>query len=204
MLRHARMPRHRTPTWRSTSCTCAISRSATPARRRRIVASTSRSPTSARTACATCVRWPRPASPTCTCCRCSTSRPSPSRVASRRRSRTPRPTAMRSRPRRWRWLRATASTGVTTRSTTPRPRAATPATPPMAQCASANSARWCRRCTGSACGWAWTWSTTTPAPRARPPIRCWTGSCRGITSAWTRRAGWRRRPAAPTRRPSTG
>jgi hypothetical protein len=32
----------------------------------------------------------------------------------------------------------------------------------MARCVSANSSRWCRRCTGRDSGWSWMWSTTIP------------------------------------------
>ncbi len=71
-------------TRRSTSCTCATSRSATRPCPRRTAAPTSRSPTTA-TAPGTCGPWPRPGSTPCTCCRRSTSPRSRRTARSRRR-----------------------------------------------------------------------------------------------------------------------
>ena len=92
-------------TRRSTSCTCATSRSATRPCPRPIAAPTWRSPTTA-TGPGTCGPWPTPGSTPCTCCPASTSPRSARTRASRRRRRRPtaatsrrtRPTASSSRP----------------------------------------------------------------------------------------------------------
>ena len=70
---------------RSTSCTCATSRSATRPSRPRTAAPTWPSPTAAATACATCARSPTRAWTTSTCCRSTTSPRSRRTAPSRRR-----------------------------------------------------------------------------------------------------------------------
>ncbi len=98
--------------------------------------------------------------------------------------------------------RATASTGATTRCTTPRPRARTRPTP-KGPGARWSSDGWCRRSTGPGSRWSWTWSTTTRRPPGRTPSPCWTGSCPATTTGSTPAAVSRTRRAAPTPRPST-